>query len=155
MKLMFRIMNLTSFSFYHILVLWIEILFDAWLYSWLFGCEKKWALQFKYAHYHLMNGVLLWRNYDDVLLICLDKGVVDNILIGVHDGRTKHYFGGEWVVHIRYSMWVNIGQHCSKMIMYMQESERFIKCSLREKRNHKYLYIQSLLIVLSRCGVWI
>jgi hypothetical protein len=42
-----------------------------------------------------INGILFRRNYDDVLLRCLEKLDVEMVLHEVHDGPTGGHFGGD------------------------------------------------------------
>ena len=47
----------------------------------------------------MIDGVLLWKNYDKVLLRCLEKYDVEHILIELHDGSAGGHFSGETTAH--------------------------------------------------------
>ena len=61
--------------------------------------RNKRALSLKYAQYQLVDGVLLWQNYDQVLLRCLEKGDVEHILIELHDDLAGGHFSRETTAH--------------------------------------------------------
>ena len=61
--------------------------------------RKKQALRLKYAQYQLIDGVLFQKNYDKVLLRCLEKDDAEHILIELHDGMTCGHFSGETTAH--------------------------------------------------------
>ena len=63
---------------------------DAW---------KRRALRLKYAQYQMINGVLFHQNYDNVLLRCLEKDDVDQVLTELYDGPTGIHFGRETTTH--------------------------------------------------------
>ena len=47
----------------------------------------------------MIDGVLFWKNYDKVLLICLEKGDAKHIFIELHDGLASVHFSGETTAH--------------------------------------------------------
>ena len=61
--------------------------------------RKKRALRLKSSQYQLINGVLFRKNYDKVLLRCLEKYDVEHIIIELHDGLTRGHFNGETTTH--------------------------------------------------------
>ena len=61
--------------------------------------HKKRALRLKSAQYQLIDGVLFWQNYDQVLLRCLEKDDAKHILTELHDGLTGGHFSGETTTH--------------------------------------------------------
>jgi hypothetical protein len=61
--------------------------------------NKKKALRLKSIKYHLIDGVLFKKNYDNVFLRCLEKPDVDKVLVQLHDGPVGGNFGEEMIVH--------------------------------------------------------
>ena len=61
--------------------------------------RKKWALRLKSAQYQLIDGVLFQKNYDKVLLRCLEKDDVEHILIELHDGLVGGTFSRDTTTH--------------------------------------------------------
>ena len=47
----------------------------------------------------MIDGVLFWQNYDNVLLKCLEKDNIEHILIELHDGPAGGHFNGETTTH--------------------------------------------------------
>ena len=47
----------------------------------------------------MIEGVLFWPNYDNVLVRCLEKDDVDHILTKLHDGTIGGHFEGETTKH--------------------------------------------------------
>ena len=47
----------------------------------------------------MIDGVLFHQNYDNVLLKCLEKDVVDQVLIELHDGPVGGHFSRETTAH--------------------------------------------------------
>ena len=60
---------------------------------------KKRALRLKSTQYQLIDGVLFWQNYDQVLLRCLEKDDAEHILTELHDGPKGCHLSGETTVH--------------------------------------------------------
>jgi hypothetical protein len=56
-------------------------------------------LRLKSAQYQLVHGILFRRNYDGVLLRCLEKQDVDKVLKELHDGPARGNFAGETTTH--------------------------------------------------------
>jgi hypothetical protein len=46
----------------------------------------------KYLQYHLLHGILFRKNYDGVLLWCLEKQDVDKVMKDMHDGLVGGHF---------------------------------------------------------------
>ena len=61
--------------------------------------RKKRALRLKSTQYQLIDGVLFWQNYDQVLLRCLEKDDAEHILTELHDGPVGDHFSGETTAH--------------------------------------------------------
>lgn len=57
--------------------------------------KHKWALRLKCAQYQLIDGVIFRGNYDNFLLICLEKSDAKKVIIELHDGWAGGHFGGE------------------------------------------------------------
>ena len=53
----------------------------------------------KSAQYQLIDSVLFRKNYDKVLLRCLEKDDAKHILIELHDGLVGGHFSGETTTH--------------------------------------------------------
>ena len=51
---------------------------------------KKRALRLKSKQYQLINDVLFKKNYDSVLLRCLEKTKAEKVLQELHDGPAGH-----------------------------------------------------------------
>jgi hypothetical protein len=49
----------------------------------------------KYIPYQLVHGILFRKNYDGVLLQCLEKKEVDKVLKDMHDGPARGHFLGD------------------------------------------------------------
>ena len=47
----------------------------------------------------MIDGVLFRKNYDKVLLICLEKDDAEHILMELHDGLAGGHFSGETTTH--------------------------------------------------------
>ena len=47
----------------------------------------------------MIDGVLFWKNYDKVLLRCLDKDDAKHMLTELHDGPVGGHFNGETTTH--------------------------------------------------------
>ena len=61
--------------------------------------QKRRALRLKSAQYQIIDGVLFWQKYDNVLLRFLEKDDVDHILIKSHDGLEGRHFSRETSAH--------------------------------------------------------
>ena len=61
--------------------------------------RKKRDLRLKSAQYQLIDGVLFRQNYDQVLLICLEKDNAQHILTELHDRPAGGHFSGETTAH--------------------------------------------------------
>ena len=60
---------------------------------------KKRALRLKAKQYQLVNDVLFKRNYDSVLLRCLEKTEAEKVLQELHDGPAGGHYVGEATTH--------------------------------------------------------
>ena len=61
--------------------------------------HKKRDLRLKYAEYQLIDGVLFWKNYDQVLLRFLEKDDAKHILMELHHGLVGGHFSRETTTH--------------------------------------------------------
>lgn len=57
--------------------------------------KEKCALHFKSYEYQLINGILFHRNFDGVLLRCLEKEEAKKVLKDHHDGPVGGHFSGD------------------------------------------------------------
>ena len=60
---------------------------------------KKRALRLKAKQYQLINDVLFKRNYDSVLLRCLEKTEAEKVLQELHDGPAGGHYAGDATAH--------------------------------------------------------
>ena len=60
---------------------------------------KKRALRLKAKQYQLVNDVLFKRNYDSVLLRCLEKTEAEKVLQELHDGPAGGHYAGDATAH--------------------------------------------------------
>ena len=56
------------------------------------NAKQKRALRLKSTKYQLLHGILFRKNYDGVLLVCLEKQDVDNVMSNMHDGPVGGHF---------------------------------------------------------------
>ena len=61
--------------------------------------KTKHALILKAKQYEMINDVLFRRNFDSVLLICLEKTEAKKVLQELHDGWAGGHFGGNTTTH--------------------------------------------------------
>eukprot|EP00253_Pinus_taeda_P002923 PITA_02923 len=60
---------------------------------------KKRALRLKAKQYQLVNDVLFKKNYDSVLLRCLEKTESEKVLQELHNGPTGGHYAGDATTH--------------------------------------------------------
>ena len=60
---------------------------------------RKRALRLKAKQYQLINDVLFKRNYDSVLLRCLEKTEAEKVLQELHDGLVGGHYAGDATTH--------------------------------------------------------
>ena len=60
-----------------------------------FNACKRRALHLKSASYQLISGILFIRNFDYVLLRCLEKEEALKVLSSLHEGLAGGHFGAE------------------------------------------------------------
>jgi hypothetical protein len=58
------------------------------------------VLQLKYLQYQLLHGILFKKNYDGVLLRCLERQDVDKVLRDKHDGPFGGHFSRDTTAHM-------------------------------------------------------
>ena len=56
-------------------------------------------LRLKYAQYHMINDILFRKNYDGILLICLEKDDAQKVLSDLHDGFASEHYGCVTIAH--------------------------------------------------------
>ena len=56
--------------------------------------KRKRALRIKAKQYEIINAVLFRKNYDSVLLRCIEKSEANKVLQELHDGPAGGHFGG-------------------------------------------------------------
>jgi len=61
--------------------------------------KKKRALRLKAVKYEIIDNVLFRRNYDSILLRCLEKTEAEKVLQELHDGPAGGHFGGDTTAH--------------------------------------------------------
>lgn len=64
-----------------------------------FSYKNKCALRLKSKHFETINNVLFRRNYDSILLICLEKTEVQMVLQELHGSPAGGHFGGDTAAH--------------------------------------------------------
>eukprot|EP00253_Pinus_taeda_P008539 PITA_08539 len=60
---------------------------------------KKRALRLKAKQYQLINDILFRKNYDSVLLRCLEKTEAEKVLHELHDGPAGGHYAGDSTAH--------------------------------------------------------
>lgn len=63
------------------------------------GPRERRALRFQSAQYSLINDVFFRKNYDGVLLRCLEKDDAEKVLKDLHDGPAGGHFSGDTTAH--------------------------------------------------------
>ena len=53
----------------------------------------------KSNQYHLANNILYRKNYDGILLRCLEKDDAEHVLKEMHDSPVGGHYGGETIAH--------------------------------------------------------
>lgn len=61
--------------------------------------RKRRALHLKSAKYQLILGILFRRNFNNVLLRCLEKFEALKVLSSLHEGPTRGHFGAKVITH--------------------------------------------------------
>jgi hypothetical protein len=61
--------------------------------------KKRRALRLKSVQYQLVNGKLFRKNYDHILLRCLEKTDAKKVIQELHNGPTRGHFGGDTTTH--------------------------------------------------------
>ena len=56
-------------------------------------------MHLKSAAYQIINGILFRKNYDGVLLRCLEKEDAKNVIAELHDGLVGGHFFGDTTAH--------------------------------------------------------
>ena len=61
--------------------------------------KQRRALHLKSASYQIVEGILFRKNYDGVLLRCLEKEYAKKVMIDLHDGPAGGHFSGDTTTH--------------------------------------------------------
>ena len=61
--------------------------------------KQRRALRIKSASYQIVEGILFKKNYDGVLLRCLEKEDAKKVMIDLHDGLAGGHFYGYTITH--------------------------------------------------------
>jgi hypothetical protein len=61
--------------------------------------KNRRALRLKSASFQLINDVLFRKNFDGVLMRCLGKEELENVLYELHVGEVGGHFGGDTIAH--------------------------------------------------------
>ena len=61
--------------------------------------KERRALHLKSASYQIVEEILFRKNYDGVLLRCLEKEDVRKVMIELHDEPAKGHFFGDTIAH--------------------------------------------------------
>jgi hypothetical protein len=91
-------------------VCYILVIIDPWNYEMKYYLTHGSAPQYmepknkrdiilKSSQYQLVQGILLKKNYDGILLRCLEKDDAEKVLTELHDGLTGGNFGGDTTTH--------------------------------------------------------
>ena len=82
-------------SWYQDLVHYLQegLLLEHW------NSKQRRALHLKSASYQIVEGILFRKNYDGVLLRCLEKEDAKKVMIDLHDGPARGHFSGDTTAH--------------------------------------------------------
>ena len=61
--------------------------------------KKKYDIRLKEKSFIIVDDVLFRRNYDSILLICLEKPEAQKVLQELHDGPAGGHFGADTTAH--------------------------------------------------------
>ena len=61
--------------------------------------KQRRVLHLKSAAYQIVDGILFRKNYDGVLLRCLEKEDAKRVITELHDGPAGGYFSGDMTAH--------------------------------------------------------
>ena len=61
--------------------------------------KQRRALRLKSAAYLIVDGILFRKNYDGVLLRCLEKEDAKRVITELHDGPAGGHFSGDMTAH--------------------------------------------------------
>ena len=61
--------------------------------------KNKRALRLKATKYEIIDDVLFRKNYDSILLRCIEKTEAKKVLQELHDGPSGGDFGGDTIAH--------------------------------------------------------
>ena len=64
-----------------------------------YNSKHRRALRLKSASYQIVEGILFRRNYDRVLLRCLEKEYAKKVMTDLHDGPAGEHFFGDTIAH--------------------------------------------------------
>jgi len=63
------------------------------------NAQKRWALRLKASCYQLINDILFIKNFDNVLLRCLEKDDAEKVIIYLDDGLAGGHYNEETTTH--------------------------------------------------------
>ena len=61
--------------------------------------RSKRALRLRSSPYQLIDNILFKKNFEGVLLYCLERNEADSVLSQLHAGPARGHFGGETTTH--------------------------------------------------------
>ena len=99
-----------------------------------FNARKQRALRLKLARYQLISGIFFRRNFDNVLLRCLEKEEALKVLSSLHEGPLGGHFGAEVIAH----KILRVGYYWPTLFRdayaHVRKCEEFQKSASKEKR---------------------
>jgi len=61
--------------------------------------KKRRAFRLKSAPFQLVNGILFCKNFDEILMRCLERDEADKVLSELHEGEAGGHFGGDTIAN--------------------------------------------------------
>ena len=89
--------------------------------------KQRRALCLKSASYQIIEGILFRKNYDGVLLRCLEKEDANKVMIDLHDGPAGGHFSGDTIAH----KILRAGYYCPTLFKYAHAHVR--KCDICQR----------------------
>ena len=88
--------------------------------------KQRRVLRLKSVSYQIIDGILFKKNYDGVLLRCLEKEDAKKVITELHDGPVGGHFSEDMTAH-KILRAGTIGPCCSRMCIPMLESVIFAR----------------------------